>query len=1200
MPPSYNPKRRKFFAIAIGAIIIAIVAMFAYVYKDVIVSLFSGADVQPVLTWGPTNGGSFQCLAPVRTTPNQSGGFVFDTEDRLGLLNKGPVAATGPNGQGIDINVALQIQTGPQDQGYQDFKFAANEVTVSTGTYADGIWHIPSIAVGAVARINLKRSNMPALPFNVSLSGGSTGMQTGCSASSYFSAPPAQSSPAPAATSTDITKETTTTADTTDTATNLPIVPIDIGDGDGDVTPPPTPCYDTPAEINTLGASYRVVGDQAVVKIIGQGCGKFTFGINGLGPAHELIPYDGANGQVPVKHQVFELSYGIHYLDLNVMDDPRLACGFQSDLYLPMPPAPAPIEYSHILAYDWAEHTCDDTPPPTTQNLVCAPATQAVATGTAANFTVTGGSAPYTWSTTGDNPTKPPVGASAAFTYGAAGNYTVTVEDSTTPTKKTATCAVSVSTIPPPPGQSLACVVVTQNPVVNSPVTFKATYSGQGLTYRWTAPGGTSTTGELSDTLTTTYTTTGPKTATVTVGGETATCNVTIAAAPIQSLPLVCTPQTQTTDVNREVTFNASGANGTYTWFARDGNPANGSGATFKTSFATPTRSVAAKVVTVESQTIETPTSPPVKTTADCNVTVNDVTVSQEQADLGIVKTTSNPTPELNGEYFWYTIVVSNLDLVRNVNGVSVRDVLPNGVTFVPITEGTKSSPSASQGTYNVADGVWTVGALNAGRGATLILAARANATGTHRNTSTITASSLPDPNPGNNEAFVDVIVSGGGDGSDPTYDIGVEKSVSNSAPTLNQNTEYTVRARNLGTATATNVRLRDVLPSGVTYVDHDTNGFGSYNEDTGIWTIGTMTTGGTATMHISFTPNTTGTTVNTVTLQGLDQTDSVSSNNEASASFTVGGGGGGGGSTPRADIAVTKSVNNSQPQLNQNVTFTIRAFNNGPRDATDVELRDLLPSGLVYVSHSASQGSYSQTTGVWAVGDIDDGDSETLTLTATATQLGTVVNTAILTDSSPNDPNDDNDQDSASVTVQSSGGSSGADLAVTKTVSNSTPAVGAQITYTINLVNLGPSAANNISVLDTLPSGLTFVKAETTLGSYNKNNGIWTVGSLSRGGSAVLQLTVTVNRVGTIINAARINGSDQPDSNSSNNESQVSITSHAAPGLPAAGLNSAAPIVIGFLFILLSIIVRFLGSMKPQTVLVDGRRSVNSRTRLD
>ncbi len=1229
-PQSYNPKRRKFIAIAIGAILLAIVGMVAYVYKDAIVSLFSGADDRPILTWGGDNqvNPAYPCLAPVRTTPGQSGGFVFDTGNRLNLFNKGPGKALN-----VEVPVTLQIQTGPQDQGYQDSLFANNEVTVSTGTYANGVWTIPEIEVGALARITLKRSNMPAVPFNVSLGGGEKSIRTGCDTSSYFSAPSARTQNAPAAqpaasseptaVPTPAAEPTKEPAAATDTPTaevkgintqgqklaqSSAIVPIgDVGDGDTNPpTPPPPACLDELWEIENL-ISSRVLKDEAVVVIEQDVCVRLTFGINGLGPAHELLPYDGTDGQVPVKHQVFELRQGIHYLDLNVMDDPRLACGFQSDLYLPVPPAPAPIRSTHIFSYDWAERTCDTTPPPTSQPLVCAPTTpQTIAPGGTANFTASGGTAPYSWSTTGDNPTKPPTGASASFTYSTAGNYTVTVTDSTAPPlpPKTANCTVIVtSSPPPPPGQTLTCAPKTQNAVIGSPVRFTSTYAGQGLTYRWTATDGDPDEG-FSDSFTTTYKASGPgsdpdnvipvgqtikKIVTVEIGGEKADCEVILSNAPTNVQTLVCAPNPHP-DIfaGGTATFTATGGSGSYVWDTTGDNPTKPpTGASAQFTFGAP----GPYTVTVRDSV--TTTNRP----GTCAITVNAIT-TQPNANLKIVKTVSNPTPQLDGPHFWYTIDISNLG-PNNTTGVSVRDILPAGVTFVSFTvpPETRASPSTTQGTYNVSDGVWTVGALNSGSTASLQIAARANAVGTHRNTATITASSLPDNDPSDNESSVDVTVTTGG--TTPSYDIGVTKEVSNSNPSLNQSTQYTITATNHGNSTATSVTLRDVLPSTVTHVS-DTASVGSYNESTGIWTIGTMTSGASATLHITFTPNSTGTIVNTVTLNGLDQTDSNSSNNTASATITVSSGGGGGGGTPRADIAVVKTVNNAQPQLNSNVVFTIRAFNNGPRDATDVELRDILPTGLVYVSHSASAGTYNQNTGIWTIGDLDDGDSENLNITATATQLGTIVNTAVVTDSSPNDSNSSNDQDSASVTVGSGGSGPGTDLAVTKTVSNALPAVGSQITYTINLVNVGSTTANNITVIDTLPSGLTFVKALATLGSYNKTNGVWTVGSLPSGGSAVLQITVTVTRVGTIVNTARLNGSDPTDSNPLNNEGQVTITSHAAPGLPAAGLNNAAPIVIGFLFILLSIVVRFLGSVKPQRVYVDDRRKIDSLTRLD
>ncbi len=74
------------------------------------------------------------------------------------------------------------------------------------------------------------------------------------------------------------------------------------------------------------------------------------------------------------------------------------------------------------------------------------------------------------------------------------------------------------------------------------------------------------------------------------------------------------------------------------------------------------------------------------------------------------------------------------------------------------------------------------------------------------------------------------------------------------------------------------------------------------------------------------------------------------------------------------------------------------------------------------------------------------------------------------------------------------------ADLVVSKTVSNATPNVGATITYTITLTDLGPDAASNVTIRDLLPAGLAFVSASPSQGTYNATTGIWTVGTVAVG----------------------------------------------------------------------------------------------------
>jgi uncharacterized repeat protein (TIGR01451 family) len=112
---------------------------------------------------------------------------------------------------------------------------------------------------------------------------------------------------------------------------------------------------------------------------------------------------------------------------------------------------------------------------------------------------------------------------------------------------------------------------------------------------------------------------------------------------------------------------------------------------------------------------------------------------------------------------------------------------------------------------------------------------------------------------------------------------------------------------------------------------------------------------------------------------------------------------------TPQlADLALTKTVNNSSPLVNTNVVFTLTLTNNGPNTATNVSVRDLLPSGFTFVSATPSQGTYNPVTGIWTVGTVQappNPNTATLQITATVNEFGTYQNTAQVISSDQADP---------------------------------------------------------------------------------------------------------------------------------------------------------------------------------------------------
>src|SRR5207249_282626 len=139
-----------------------------------------------------------------------------------------------------------------------------------------------------------------------------------------------------------------------------------------------------------------------------------------------------------------------------------------------------------------------------------------------------------------------------------------------------------------------------------------------------------------------------------------------------------------------------------------------------------------------------------------------------------------------------------------------------------------------------------------------------------------------------------------------------------------------------------------------------------------------------------------------------------IATNNRDSVAVTV----------QRAELAVTKVVNNATPNEGNTIAYTVTLRNNGPNSATNVTLTDLLPAGLTYGSSTPSQGSYTSGTGLWTVGTLANAATATLTLNATV--ISGTNGTTMLTKPFPSatlfrSNIATNNRDSVAVTVQRS-----------------------------------------------------------------------------------------------------------------------------------------------------------------------------------
>src|SRR5262249_48935358 len=202
----------------------------------------------------------------------------------------------------------------------------------------------------------------------------------------------------------------------------------------------------------------------------------------------------------------------------------------------------------------------------------------------------------------------------------------------------------------------------------------------------------------------------------------------------------------------------------------------------------------------------------------------------------------------------------------------------------------------------------------------------------------------------------------------------------------------------------------------------------------------------------------------NVARINHADQFDPDTSNNSSSATETP----------PRADLVVTKAVDNPTPVVTQFVTFTVTLTNRGPDLATNVSLTDHIPTGLSNVSFSASQGTYNPGTGVWDLGTVDPRTTQTLAIRAKVTSLLPQPNTATVSHSDQFDPDLANNTGSAIVLPQPARPS----LRLVKltngtnNVSGIGPLliVGNPVTWTYQVSNTGNVPLTGVTVADNQP----------------------------------------------------------------------------------------------------------------------------------
>ena len=392
----------------------------------------------------------------------------------------------------------------------------------------------------------------------------------------------------------------------------------------------------------------------------------------------------------------------------------------------------------------------------------------------------------------------------------------------------------------------------------------------------------------------------------------------------------------------------------------------------------------------------------------------------------------------------------------------------------------------------------------------------------------------------------------------------------------------YTVSYTNGGQDAATNFTMRDPIPSGATYVPGSlritagpqapASPTDALGDDAGEFDAGAgqvvfrLGAGANATTGGAIAPGATDTVTFDVRIDAADP-GGQQIINRATATFngqTLG--------TPFTDTSpqVTNTV--AVPALTlakshtgsfiggQANTFTLAVSNSGlvATDGSPVTVTDPFPAGsFSALARAGGNGWACSIAG--------------LTLTCTRSDVLAAGRSypPILVDATVADPPPATVSNTATVSGGGSppssgsdgGGASGlADVSITKSAQPSKPASGDTVTYTLDVQNAGPSAAQNVTVNDPVDTAsFSGISASTTQGTCDATVSC-SLGTLAPNSNATITITATVTaRDTTLTNTATV-ASSTPDPVPANNSASASVTVPASADLAITKTGPANP----------------------------------------
>jgi uncharacterized repeat protein (TIGR01451 family) len=236
--------------------------------------------------------------------------------------------------------------------------------------------------------------------------------------------------------------------------------------------------------------------------------------------------------------------------------------------------------------------------------------------------------------------------------------------------------------------------------------------------------------------------------------------------------------------------------------------------------------------------------------------------------------------------------------------------------------------------------------------------------------------------------------------------------------------------------------------------------------------------------------------------------------------------------------LSVTNSPN--PVVVNNSLTYTISVTNQTGLLLTNFFVTNTLSAPVQFTSASSSYGTNSvftnSTSLIFSFGQFTNGNVAQMTMTLQPQNAGFLTNS--ITVSSTQVTN----IASTNIVVQVI--TAQADLGVAMAGPNQAVVTNDLMTYGVTVMNFGPSAAPNVVLTNTLPSGVILKSVSPNQAfSVVASNLIFNLGTLANGGFVNFQFTVEPTNAGVLTFSASVGAAGLLDTNIANNSANTNIT---------------------------------------------------------